>query len=320
MKATGRGLGIYRKDEEIVPRNENSTVNRFSHKTGETVMTSYGVFPGIELIYNDVHAQSCRAERADSGNIIKINHCREGRVECEFQGEFCYLSEGDLLIARNLDAGGGSYFPLSHYHGITIKIDVDKAPKCFSCFLDDVNVSPAALACKFCSDGKCFVSRGEPYAEHIFSELYYVPKSIQKGYFKVKILELLLFLSAMDVKKDQSKAHCIPKAHVCLAKRVNRYLSEHMEERITLDQLSALFHVSGTQIKNSFKAVYGVSVYAFIRTQKMQGAALLLRHTDRTILDIAGSYGYDNGSKFAKAFKDTMGVAPKEYRCSAANH
>ena len=41
---------------------------------------------------------------------------------------------------------------------------------------------------------------------------------------------------------------------------------------------------------------------------------LLLRQTDRTVLDIAGQFGYDNGSKFAKAFRDVIGVSPNAYR------
>nr|WP_243174223.1 helix-turn-helix transcriptional regulator [Clostridium cadaveris] len=89
-----------------------------------------------------------------------------------------------------------------------------------------------------------------------------------------------------------------------------------MESHVTLDQLSEIFHISGTQIKNSFKAVYGVSMYSYIRTQKMQSAALLLKKNNCKVIEIAGRFGYDNGSKFAKAFKDIMGVTPNEYRMS----
>ena len=46
----------------------------------------------------------------------------------------------------------------------------------------------------------------------------------------------------------------------------------------------------------------------------MHGAAELLRSTDRTVLDIAGQFGYDNASKFARAFRDVIGVSPNEYR------
>ena len=47
------------------------------------------------------------------------------------------------------------------------------------------------------------------------------------------------------------------------------------------------------------------------------GAAELLRQTNRTVLDIAGQFGYDNASKFAKAFRDVIGVSPREYRSGA---
>ena len=51
---------------------------------------------------------------------------------------------------------------------------------------------------------------------HIFAELYSVPEAIRKGYFKVKILELLLFLSAFPVQAAQPQ-HSYPQAQVQLA-------------------------------------------------------------------------------------------------------
>ncbi len=99
-----------------------------------------------------------------------------------------------------------------------------------------------------------------------------------------------------------------------LAHEICRYLTEHMESRITIQMLSERFHVSGTGIKCAFKSVYGESVYAYIRKQKMLSAAKELKTTDKSVLEIAGSYGYDNGSKFAKAFRDCVGMSPLAYR------
>ena len=48
--------------------------------------------------------------------------------------------------------------------------------------------------------------------------------------------------------------------------------------------------------------------------QKMQAAAKRLVGTDQSVLAIAGDFGYDNASKFAKAFRDAFGVTPGEYR------
>ena len=316
MTVTKREKELYGSDVEIMRREDDCTVYRLTNDSGDVVMTSFDVFPGIHLIYNDVHIQRCEIERTDIGDIIEINHCREGRIECEFRDEFCYLSQGDVSISRKKDAGHDSYFPGSHYHGISIMIDVERTPDCFSCFLKDVEVRPSVLIDKFCSGDTCFVMRAKPELEHVFSELYSVPESIRKGYFKVKVLEILLFLSGIDPHDEQSERISIPKSKVVLAKRICRYLTEHMDSRFTVDQLSECFHVSGTQIKSSFKSVYGTSMYSFVRTQKMQEAALMLKRSNRTILDIAGQFGYDNASKFSKAFQTVMGMAPSEYRFS----
>ena len=41
--------------------------------------------------------------------------------------------------------------------------------------------------------------RAKNEIEHIFSELYSVPDRLQRPYFKLKVQELLLFLSMVDV-------------------------------------------------------------------------------------------------------------------------
>lgn len=305
-----------KRKTEILSENQESTRVQISDENGRYIMTTYQVFPGITFIYNDAHIQSVRFEerKTTSNNIIEISHCREGRLECNIHGEFCYLAPGDIAIARTNSISSSSYFPLRHYHGLTIRIDLNGAPNCLSCLLDDVTVQPKAIAEKFCGEKGGFIARANPSFEHIFSELYSVPAVIQKGYFKIKTLELLLFLSALDTQQDELDDRIYTKVQVELAKEVSRYMMEHMEERITLEQVAEHFHLSGAYIKKTFKGVYGVSIGAYIRAQKMESAAYMLEYTDKSILDIANEHGYDNGSKFASAFRAVKGVNPTEYR------
>lgn len=99
-----------------------------------------------------------------------------------------------------------------------------------------------------------------------------------------------------------------------LAQRVESYLKDHMQRHITTEQIAEHFGVSTTHVKTSFAKTFGISVQAYARRQKMDAAAELLEHTHRTVLDIAGQFGYANGSKFAAAFRRVKGVSPKEYR------
>ena len=281
---------------------------------GEAVVTAYPVFPGIEIAYCDIHAHECRLEHTPGISLMRISHCREGRLEQQMGNEYYFLAPGDLAVSRSDASDEAARFPTGHYHGITVTIDPAQAPECLSCLLSDVNVRPAALMEKFCANGGYFAARSSASVEHIFSELYSVPEEIRKGYFKVKVLELLLFLSALPTERRRP---AYSGAQVRLASAVSEYLLSATEERHTTAELSAKFHASATQILQSFQGVYGMSPAAFLRAQKMHAAAELLRSTDRTVLDIAGQFGYDNASKFARAFRSVIGVSPNAYRSGA---
>lgn len=300
--------------QKSVQKDGDATITRLSDGSGSMVLTTHQVFPGITLTQNDIHMQGRFVEVPASETLFEINHCREGRMECSSGGVFFYLTPGDLAVGCPSDLAYGSFFPLGHYHGLTITIDTVQAPRCLSCFLDDVNIDPAVLMRRFRRGGRGWIARSSPAAAHLFSELYAVPPEIQKGYFKVKILELLLYLSAIRLDPSDETAKPVSGTQTALAKDVAAYLCSHMESHITLETLSSIFHLSGTQIKNSMKAVYGVSVYAYARTQKMHAAARMLRTGDEPIQEIAGRFGYDNASKFSEAFRGVMGVAPSEYR------
>ncbi len=247
-------------------------------------------------------------------HYFEISYCWEGRLEYNLNNKFCYLTAGDLAITQTNRVSQDIHFPLRHYHGVSIVIDQKSAPKCLSCFLDDVNVEPKELAKKFCDNGRGFIARSNNSFRHIFSELYSVPEEVQRGYFKIKVLELLLFLSIFDVGQDELPDRSYTEAQARLAREIERYITLHTEDHITLKDISTYFHVSETYIKNTFKSVYGISPFAFIREQKMESAAYMLEYTDKSVLEIAGIHGYENGSKFASAFRSIKGMAPNKYR------
>ena len=140
----------------------------------------YEVFPGITLTYYEVHdRQDCRLGKAASQKVLEIHHCLEGRMEREFGKGFFYLTPGDLALNRGELREGTLFFPLGHYRGITVEIDLLHTPECLECFLEDVNVFPEHLFEKFCGGGQTFVLRAKPALEHIFSELYGVAPAIQ---------------------------------------------------------------------------------------------------------------------------------------------
>ncbi len=311
MSPTESEKAKYGSNAVILSREGERTVFCPAEADGKATMTAYGVFPGVELVYNDVHASRYALRTEGTAVLMEINHCREGRIECHYGDDFYFLAPGDMSVSRRTASRGPASFPTGHYHGITVTVDLKRAPDCFSCFLQDVTVRPAALMEKFCTETAYFSARSSARVEHVFSELYHVPAEIQKGYFKVKIMELLLFLSTLPVSRSQPH---LTRSQVHLAKTVGEYLLNNTDGKTVISDLSKRFGASPSLINASFRGVYGMTPAAFLRAQKMHEAAELLKTTDRTVLDIAGQFGYDNGSKFAKAFRDVIGVSPNSYR------
>ncbi len=315
MSILSKEKGLYDSEVEIVSQSDDCSVYRMAGDGGDGTMISYQVFSGVELIYNDFHMGSCFNNKHPCDDIMEINHCRLGRFECDFNDGSCvYLEEGDLAVNMLSNMTKNSCFPLEHYHGVSVMIDLEEASKSISGVLNDISIDLYILRDRLCANNRCFIMRAKDSVEHIFSELYRVPDKIRRGYFKLKVLELLLFLSVVDVSDNVEQRPYFHKSQVDIVKAIKEYMTGNLERHDTLDELSASFGIPLTSMKLCFKGVYGTSIYAFMRTYRMQAAAVLLRQGTDSVSVIAGKVGYVNSSKFASAFREVMGMSPLEYR------
>lgn len=94
------------------------------NESGTGDITLYHVFPGIDLVYNDMHMAYCNKNQQPASSVMEINYCKEGRSECLFgDHQYCYMAASDLSFCSLQDNSHQSEFPTAHYHGITITID-----------------------------------------------------------------------------------------------------------------------------------------------------------------------------------------------------
>ena len=281
---------------------------------GLGLMTVYQVYPGIQLIYNDFEATSCYWDGTIDKNVLEINHCREGREGSVLQSGSClYLGEGDLSIHTMDNCASEMAFPLRHYRGISVVLDLELVSQNPPGILAESGIGIADFKNKFCADGSCFVMRAKDEIEHIFSELYSVPDRLQKPYFMLKVQELLLFLCMVDVNKEkQRELYTSPQVEIVWD--IHKRLISNLQERPTIEELSKEYLINTATLKDTFKGVYGQPIGTYMKVYRMKQAAALLRQTQATIAEIASQVGYENQSKFATAFRDVMKIAPAEYR------
>ena len=68
-------------------------------------------------------------------------------------------------------------------------------------------------------------------------------------------------------------------------------------------------------MKQCHKFIYGETIGEWLTSYRMMRAAdMLTDRTDVSVAQVAGTVGYDSASKFAAAFKRSMGQTPTEYR------
>lgn len=212
-------------------------------------MTRYPILPGIELLYNDIHmtiVHTCQ-NKLPYEDIMGINHCREGRFECEFfDGSAVYLGAGDLAVNMLAHTTRDSWFPLSNYHGISVLVDFRAAQaalrqisQIFTC--KEINLYE--LRDRLCGGNTCFIIRATEAIQHIFSELYAVPPTIRDEYCKLKVLELLLFLNSADLPACREKRTYVTRTQADTIREIRAYLVEHIDHHITLPELSERFNI-----------------------------------------------------------------------------
>lgn len=296
---------------------ENHIVFQVRDDTGEGMMTLYPVFRGCCLIYNDFHLEQCYSEFQPETEMFCIDHCREGRIEWSVdKNRYIYIEAGDMQINSRTQHNKTFSFPLRHYHGLTIGFDIEEAERTLLHVMEGFSVDIRKLREKFCPENHTFIMRAGRQIEHVFSELYNLPERVRLPYFKIKVLELLLFLETLDVPESEEERPYYYKTQVAKAKAIVALLTSDLEQWYTLQELSERFSFPMTSMKKCFKGIYGCSIPAYMKKYRMNAAALMLKNTQEPVILIAARVGYNNPGKFAAAFRSVIGMTPTEYRKS----
>jgi AraC family transcriptional regulator of arabinose operon len=147
----------------------------------------------------------------------------------------------------------------------------------------------------------------------LFSKIY---KTLELGYSIDNLLfanmclshylTLFIYNSRHHEVTQGDKADCVDRAIL--------YMQEHINENISLNELSSRYNYSVSRFSNLFKQKTGYAPIDYFVQMKMQKACQQLDFTNRSIKDIAFSMGFDDPYYFSKRFRVIIGMSPKKYR------
>lgn len=224
------------------------------------------------------------------------------------------IKRGSLLVFNNMDLHRSIGTPDSAYNfctvhfypefisDIAVKADVDLLT-CYhnrnSSFTHSVNLDNEQM---------------NSFLELINKGYYYNNQDSnfygKEMYEKITLTEMLLFVNTLfhnSSFKLQPHSSDFDKILPII-----NYIQSHLEEDLTLDNLSNQFFINKYYLSHLFKETTGFTLSEFIISNRIREARHLLKIRN-SVQEVGEMVGFNNNSHFIRTFKRLVGMSPKQY-------
>lgn len=92
------------------------------------------------------------------------------------------------------------------------------------------------------------------------------------------------------------------------------YLHTNYHNKITISELTKMYHINRTTLNTKFKEATGCSVIEYLNYIRIQVACSMLRNTTLPVYDIYLRVGFKDETNFVRMFKKHNKCSPSEYR------
>ncbi len=125
------------------------------------------------------------------------------------------------------------------------------------------------------------------------------------------LLTRLAHLRGKEGEGDRRKLNPLPKWRL---KRVVEFIDANIEERISLDALAQVAGMSRMYFAAQFRLATGLRPHDFLIRRRITLAKEMLSTSNRSIVDIALSVGFQTQAHFTTVFKRIEGSTPYRWR------
>lgn len=153
-----------------------------------------------------------------------------------------------------------------------------------------------------------------PDGENTLQEIFVsFPDGYRSIYRQKDVAQIIQWLNILrdglcDTLKSKRKTY---KDHV--VSNVQKYINSHIEERLTLNDVAAVFGLSPNYLSALFRKNCSIGFSEYITQKKISRAKALLLEQNLKIYEVADQLGFESAFYFSKVFKKVEGVSPREY-------
>lgn len=245
-----------------------------------------------------------------SSGGLEALFCRRGQLELELpSGRRMALGPGQVLFLPARAGECRCRFARETFYGVLVSGQEQGTLAALTAFCPGLEGPPSG------AEHGCAVVEAALWSEALFAALDRLPAGRRGDYCAIKTVELLYLLHAggsTQVRPVGSRYY--DPYQLQTVRMVHDYMLEHLDQRLTIPQMSSRFRISSTMLKACFRQVYGASIHRYILNCRMARAAQLLASTRQPVIQVAEAVGYGSVSQFSAAFKARYRMSPGQYR------
>ncbi len=131
-----------------------------------------------------------------------------------------------------------------------------------------------------------------------------------------EVIRAILDLILIDCKRLYPAENVLDKTQKgkILVKRFKKLIEEKCTENLSIKQYANLLQISPNYLSETVKATTGRTSTDLINDRMLLEIKQMLRHSDKTISEIAYQLNFADQSYFSKYFKKLAGLSPGEFR------
>ena len=157
------------------------------------------------------------------------------------------------------------------------------------------------------------ISPNEVMKNYIDGLLFYFKNTdlCTQDLVKLKVKELILLLYNMNSSGVREILADLFNPQELVFKDVIR---KHLHEDLLVEDYAQLVNMSLSSFKRKFKEAFGDTPARYIKNERLEKAAELLKITHSRISDICFTCGFNDLGHFSKSFADKYKLSPSDYR------
>ena len=245
---------------------------------------------------------------------------------CAYDSRLIYMISGDLTVSAGdkkfrLAPGNLLYIPA----GVTYKLKgeyvraVAVAFDLTDTWCEEECIAPVSPA-EFCKE-RCHTVDLPPFDRVLYIEDFESERdafikmdsiaTFAEGEWRALVSAMLklILIRVSETVSDNS----LPSRMV---ESLDAYIRENVSDEISNTEIGAIFGYHPFYVSRMLKERKGMTLRQYIIAYRLKCAKRMLELSDKSAAEIAEECGFTDASYFAKSFKATFGITPKEFRTS----